>query len=447
MTDKTRDQEAARLLWLQPPFLRPPNPITRRQERVFLLVGLAALFAGYNESVFAFAIPQIQTSLRIAEDRVGSTVTIFRLAVFGAMAFAMLADVLGRRRLLLFTIVGQALATLGSAFAQDYVLFVACQVAVRIFSYAELSLCFVVIIEEMNASSRGWSVGALAAMNNLGGGIVSLVFAFVTVIPYGWRSLYAIGAIPLFIVAFLRRRLPETRRFEIRASEVRKLASHFAATMDLARRLMTEYPRRVLVCLLAGFLWSFAVAPAGVLGIKYMQQTLGYAPWQTTLLIVPGGMLALWLNIRAGRLSDQVGRKNVIMASSLLAAMTFALFYSGLKLPFIGAVWVLTFTFGLTTDTLFSGISVEIFPTAYRATVGALGSVSSALGAAVSLYLEGILYDRLGGHGPAVSIPLVAVLLVIATVALLPEPAGRVLEEISNAEPVAAQVASDAKPT
>src|SRR5215472_2366767 len=242
MTERTRDQEHARLLWLQPPFLRPPSPITRRQERVFLLVGLAALFAGYNESIFAFAIPQIQASLHIPEDRIGPTLTMFRLAVFGAMAFSLLADVFGRRRLLLFTIIGQAFATLGSAFAQDYPVFVACQIAVRVFSYAELSLCFVVIVEEMSASSRGWSVGALAAMNNLGGGIVSLTFAFVTVIPYGWRSLYAIGAVPLFIVAFLRRRLPETQRFEIRANEARKLASHVAVTLDLVRRLVTEYP-------------------------------------------------------------------------------------------------------------------------------------------------------------------------------------------------------------
>ncbi len=444
MTDGTRDQEPARLLWLQPPFLRPPSPITRRQERVFLLVGLAALFAGYNESVFAFAVPLIQASLHIAEDRIGATLTIFRLAWFGAMAFAMSADVLGRRRLLLFTIIGQAFATLGTAFATDYSVFVICQVAVRIFSYAELSLCYVVIIEEMSASSRGWSVGALAAMTNLGGGILSLTFAFVTLIPYGWRSLYAIGAVPLFIVAFLRRRLPETQRFEIRATEVRKLASHVAVTLELIRRLATEYPGRVAATLLAGFFWAASVAPAGALGIKYMQQTLGFAPWQTTLVIVPGGMIALWLNIVAGRVSDRIGRKTVLVVCALLTAITYAFFFSGVKGLFMGLVWASCFFFGLTTDTLYSAISAEIFPTAYRATVGAIGSTITALGAAISLYFEGPLYDLLGGHGPAVSIPLVGVLLTIAAIVFLPEPAGRVLEEISDAEPSTAAALSSA---
>jgi putative MFS transporter len=435
MTDNTRDSEPARLLWLQPSFLRPPSPITRRQERVFLLVGLAALFAGYNESVFAFAVPQIQSSLHIAEDKVGTTLTMFRLAVFGAMAFSMLADVVGRRRLLLITIMGQAFATLGSAFAQEYSFFVAFQMAVRVFSYAELTLCFVVIIEEMSAPTRGWSVGALAAMNNIGGGIVSLVFAFVTLLPYGWRSLYAIGAIPLFIVAFLRRRLPETQRFEIRADEIRNLTSHVAVTLDLIRRLATEYPGRVLATLVAGFCWSAAVAPAGALGLKYMQQTLGFAPWQTTLIVVPGGMFAVWLNVIAGRLSDRVGRKRVICASALLTAITYAFFYSGVRGNFMGPFWAICFFFGLTTDTLYSGISAEIFPTAYRATIGAIGTTISALGAALSLYFEGLLYDFFGGHGPAVSVPLAGVLLTIAAIAFLPEPAGRVLEEISDAGP------------
>ena len=436
MSADTRDLEPARLLWLQPPFLRPPSSLTRRQERVFLLVGLAALFAGYNESVFAFAIPQIQASLHIAEDRVGSTLTIFRLAVFGAMALSMLADVLGRRRLLLFTIVGQAFATLGSAFAPDYAVFVACQVAVRVFSFAEMSLCFVVIIEEMSAASRGWSVGALAAMNNLGGGIVALVFGFVTLIPYGWRSLYAIGAVPLFIVAFLRRRLPETQRFEIREREIRKLTSHAAVSFDLIRRLATEYPGRVVAALVAGFFWAAAAAPAGSFGIKYMQQTLGFAPWQTTLIIVPGGMIALWFNIMAGRLSDRIGRKTVIIASAILTAITYAVFYSGLKGFFMGPFWAVCFFFGLTTDTLYSGLSTEIFPTAYRATLGAIGTTVSALGAALSLYFEGSLFDFFGRHGPAVSLPLAGVIVAIAAIAFLPEPAGKVLEEISEAAPV-----------
>ena len=437
MTAASRDHEPARLLWLQPPILHPPSPITRRQERVFLLVGLAALFAGYNLAVFSFALPQIQASLHIPEDQVGPTAMWFRISVLGSIALMTAADVVGRRRLLLYTIFGQAIATLGSALAPTYGVFLSCQIATYVFSGTEVSLCYVVIIEEMDAALRGWSVGLLAAMNNLGGGITSLLFTAVTILPYGWRSLYAIGAIPLFVIAFLRRRLPETKRFEIRAADVERMTSHAQALLDLLKKLATQFPRRVIAGLIASLSWAFASAAAGAFGIKYMQQTLGYAPWQTTLIIIPGGLFALWFTIGAGRLSDRFGRKRIVMGTALFSAASYAVYFSGLRGMWIGPLWAVSFFFSLATDTLFSAMTVEIFPTAYRATISGLGGVFSAIGAASGLLLEGRLYDHFGRHGPAISVLLSAVLATVAAIAFLPEPSGKVLEEIS-AEPLAA---------
>lgn len=432
MTARSRDHEPARLLWLQPRILHPPSKITRRQERVFLLVGLAALFGGYNRSVFSFALPQIQASLHIAENQVGPTAMWFQVSVLGALVLTTLADIFGRRRLLLYTIGGQAIATLGSAIAPNYGVFLGCQIATYVFSGAEISLCFVVIIEEMSASLRGWSVGLLASMTDLGGGITSLLFSLVNVLPYGWRSLYAIGAIPLFVVAFLRRTLPETERFAIRAAEVERMTSHVQTALDVVRQLVSQFPARVVASLSGGFFWAFASAAAGTLGIKYMQQTLGYAPWQTTLVIIPGGLVALLFNILAGRLSDRVGRKTIVIGAALFSAMAYAIYYSGFRGFIAGPLWAISFFFSLATDTLFSGLTTEIFPTAYRATLSGLGSLSSAMGAALGLLLEGRLYDLLGGHGPAVSVLLFGVVIMVVAVTLLPEPAGKVLEEISE---------------
>ena len=65
--------EAAKTFRWLPPGLRPPEALDRRQERIFLLVGAAALFAGYDMNVFGLAIPQIQQSLSIPENQVGLT--------------------------------------------------------------------------------------------------------------------------------------------------------------------------------------------------------------------------------------------------------------------------------------------------------------------------------------------------------------------------------------
>ncbi len=48
-----------------------------RTERIFLLVGAAALFAGYDMNIFGLATPQIQASLHIPENQVGPDRRLF----------------------------------------------------------------------------------------------------------------------------------------------------------------------------------------------------------------------------------------------------------------------------------------------------------------------------------------------------------------------------------
>jgi len=427
------DDRPAKIRWL-PPGLKPPGGMTSRQERVFLLVGAAALFGGYDTNVFSFTVPQIQLSLHIPEDQVGLTVSYFRLAAIAALVLAWSADLVGRRRLLLFTIFGQGLATLASGFAQDYAQFVWLQIATRVFGYAEEMLCYVVIAEEIAAAARGWSSGTLAAMYYAGGGVASIAFAAIALLPYGWRSLYVIGSVPILLVGLLRRYLPETKRFEVREHEVEKFASRFAGFMDMSRRLAREHPRRLTAILIAAAAYGFAIWPAAILGQKYLQDVLQFTPPQVTLLILPGGLVAVVFNILAGRLSDWVGRKIVIFAALLIATASFGSFYSGIHWQYVALLWVPGFFGFLCADSLFQGFTAEIMPTAYRATVAGMRYLVSILSGAVSLALEGPLYDLFHAHGPAVIVLLAAMPIAMIALLRLPEPAGRTLEDIA-AEP------------
>jgi MFS family permease len=427
-TDTARDDQPSTIRWL-PPGLRPPGGMTNRQERVFLLVGVAALFAGYDMNVFSFAVPQIQVSLHIPEDRVGLTISIFRLAAIGALVLAWSADLVGRRRLLLFTVAGQAIATLATAFAQDYAQFVWAQFVTRVFGYAEEMLCFVVIAEEIAAQARGWANGTLAAMDYAGGGIAALVF--IGVAFFGWRGMYVIGSVPLFLVAYLRRHLPETRRFEEREHEVRKLSSRIAGALDMIRRLVNEHPRRLATVMIAMASYGFAIWPAAVFGQKYLQDVLHLTPPETTAVILPGGIVAAVFNILAGRLSDRIGRRRVIFAACLIATASFGTLYSGIHWQYLPLMWAPGFFGFVCADSLWAGLTAEIFPTAYRATVSGMRYLVSILCGAVSLALEGPLYDLIGSHGPALIVLLATMPIAMIALLRLPEPAGRTLEDIA----------------
>jgi len=426
------DGEApARFGWL-PPLLRPPQTMTRAQERTFLLVGLAALFAGFDQNVYGFAIPQIQATLHIPENQIGLTVTWFRIATFAAMLVALTADIVGRRRLLLFTIFGQAAFTLATAFSQTYTQFVWLQVLTRVFGYAEEMLCYVVIVEEVAAGARGWAAGTLAGMTYTGAGLAALFFAAVNILPGHWRALYVIGGASMLFVAFLRRSLPETKRFQVRHEEVEKLQSRIAGTFDLVTRIFRDYPVRILLILIAVGAWGFSIGPATVLAASYLQKTLGFAPWQTTALLIPGGLLALWLNIMMGRVSDRLGRKRVIILMMIVSGAAYAGFFSGLRGWAIPPLWVIAFFGFFTADSLVRGMSVELVPTAYRATMGGIAYCVEVFSGGIALGLEGVWYDRFHAHGPAIALALLAIPISLIALLFLPEPAGRTLEDISH---------------
>lgn len=424
------DASPARFRWL-PPGLRPPEKMVWRQERVFLLVGAAAFFAGYDQNVFGFAAPQIQASLHIPENELGLTVSYFRLAAIVAMLLAASADLVGRRRLLLITICGQGLFTFATAFAPDYASFVWAQGLTRVFGYAEEMLCFVVIAEEVSKGSRGWATGTISALYYLGAGIASLMFGMISFLPYDWRALYIIGALPLFLVAYLRRNLPETQRFAAQESVV-KAKSKLREARHILRDLVRQYPARLFAILAAAGAFGFAVSSASALQSKYLQSVFHYTPLDVNLVVIPGGLVGLGLAIAAGKLSDRIGRKKLTFAMVALTGSAFAVFYSGIGGAWLPVLWIVSFFAFFSSDALIAGFALEIMPTHYRATVSGLRYLVEIGMGAVALALEGPLYDHFNAHGPAIQMLLCSIPITLIAILFLPEPAGRNLEELTG---------------
>src|SRR5262245_20941307 len=106
--------------WLRAlPFLGPPPPLTRHQWRLLGVVGAANLFDNYGLALLGLALPQIQVGLGVAEADIGEVTAVVRMGVVPAILFSVLADYIGRRVLLLCTILGFTLCTFLTGFARD----------------------------------------------------------------------------------------------------------------------------------------------------------------------------------------------------------------------------------------------------------------------------------------------------------------------------------------
>jgi len=331
--------------------------------------------------------------------------------------------------LLLFTIFGQAIFTLLTAFAAGYVEFVGAQFFTRVFGYAEEMLLFVVIAEEITARARGWANSTLIAFYFTGAGLAAAVFGAVDILPYGWRALYVIGSVPIFLVAFLRQRLPETQRFQTRSDTGFRRGAIAGLLKDIAR----QYPGRVATVIVAAAAFGFAISSPTFLAQKYLQEVYHYTPPQVSLVLIPGGLIGLALTVATGRLSDRLGRKPLAIAAVALSGISFFFFFGNAPAWAVPILWVLGFFGWFAGDTLIAGFALEIVPTHYRATVGGLRyAIEIGMGAA-ALALEGLLYDGLGGHGPAIQWLLASIPITMIAVLFLPEPAGKSLEEMSGA--------------
>jgi MFS family permease len=407
-------------------FARGPGGVSSDERRLLAVLGFSFLVNQYDMALIGLALPQLQAGLGVAEAEAGPLVGAVRLGAAGALVFVLAADGTGRRALLLATILGFTVFTALTAFARTPAEFVALQFGARACITAEEVLAIVVVVEELGARARGWGLGILAVFGALGHGLAALAYGFVEMVPFGWRALYAAGVLPLLCLAWIRRGLRETRRFEAVRS-ARGARGFFLPVGDL----VGAYPGRLAALVAAMLSFGFVSGTALSFVSKTLQEVHRYAPHEVTLLVIGGGALAIASYPVAGALSDRFGRRSVLVAGLAAHALGVVAFY-GASGAAVVAAWIgMMFGF-MACDVLFGALGSELFPTSHRATASGVRMLVLGAGGALGLFFEGRLHAELGSHAEAIAW-MAPTLLVAALVVVfaLPETALRELEEIA----------------
>ncbi len=407
--------------------------MTPHERGILIATCTSSLGSFYTMALSGFALPHIQRGLAIPENEIGALFALLRFGTVFSLVLAVLADRIGRRRLLIASVVGCAVCNLATAFAWNGLSFAFLQMGARLFLGAQVLLAVVVVIEELAAENRGFGLGILTALGGMGGALTLVVYAFVDHLPFGWRSMYVIGAFGLLSVPWLWRSLPETRRFTDHNDRVGLLGPRGPVWQPFGDLVRHHRPR--LAILIAVVLpVSIILEPASVLISKHLQADLGYSPAQVGLLIGSCGIAAPLGNVLTGSLSDRFGRRAITALMTLLGSLGTALFYFG-----VGPIWmvvgltVLFISFG-GIGVLHAALAAELFPTSLRSTATGMREAVGTLGASLGLGLLSAAFGATGGN--ISSMAWLLVLTPIAPIALwwLPETAGRELEEIASDE-------------
>jgi len=391
----------------------PPAGLASTDRKLLLLLAAAFFIAQYDMSVLSLALPDMQASFSISEQDLGKVIAAARLGALPAIFLALLADRIGRRRLLMVTLLGLSIATGATGFARTTEQFIIAQFCSRAFATAEEIIAVIYVLEMLPARHRGWGVGFLAAMGGLGSGAASLLYAVVEFLPGGWRSLYVIAAVPILYLAWLRRMLPESQMFDRYAkSDVKQL--FWQPILEIYRK----YRREMTAIALIAAMFSFQLSPTMNFMSKYLQETHHYAPPEVSLLFILAGSIALFGTTTAGRISDRIGRRPTIVTALLLNCLASIAFYNtgGFLLPLAWIVALFTF---FAVEVLINAMGGELFPTGIRSTASTLRAIAGMFAAVAGLAIEGTLFIMLGSHAAAISLLSLSSLLAIPVVILL----------------------------
>jgi MFS family permease len=417
--------------WWLPHFLgRVPLGLETKHVSLVGLVALANFFESYDLSVLSAALKQIRETFELDQGEMTALLAWVRLGAIPAFLILPLADRVGRRPVFLAAVIGMSIATFASGFAQTPLQFILAQTVSRTFVVAIIATAVVVLAEELPAAHRGWGIGMLGAIGSFGYGLGALLYAFVEYIPFGWRTLYVIGGLPLLLVPMLRRRVPETTRFlEMRREqESGAVATKFFKPMF---ELLQEYPARSLAVALMGLSFAVGAGPAFGLLSDFVQTTHGWTPGSYSLMAIAAGTFGIVGNPAMGWAADRVGRRPVAMiAFGLFPIVAFAIYFGpSVAIP----VFWIPFVFILTgSSALMRVIASELFPTTSRNTALGWATLCETLGAAVGFALVGLFTASNASIAPAVVAVSMLTLVGVIVFWRLPETAGFELEATSQ---------------
>jgi MFS family permease len=396
----------------------PPDQLDATQVLVIGLLAAASMSAAFVNTLFTQTAAFAATDFGVDETALGDAGAIVRAGIVIALPAAVLADRIGRRRVLIAVAwLAPTLSVLG-AFAPNFPILVATQSVARPMGIALGFLIGVVAAEEMPRNSRAYAISVLAMASGLGASVAVIALKLADFGESGWRLVYVVTIVWCVVAFDLTRRLPETRRF----------TAHIAHDEHPIPRLDR---RRFALLAAVAFAGNVFVAPASFFQNSYLKDIRGFSAGEIAIFSIVVGTPAGIGLIVGGRIADTRGRRRLISIALPLSVIGVVVAFS------VGGVglWASSLVGGVLGAAVFPAMAVyrtELFPTANRTRASGFVTAAALLGGIGGLSLTGRLIDNGWSYGSTTA--LLAIGQVIATVLVLgwyPETAHLALESLN----------------
>ncbi|MDH0647545.1 MFS transporter [Pseudomonas sp. GD03858] len=326
----------------------PQRGITREERKVIFASSLGTVFEWYDFYLYGSLAAIIAKHFFAGVNE--TTAFIFALLAFaagfavrpfGAIVFGRLGDMIGRKYTFLITIVIMGLSTAVVGILPGYaaigvaapIILITLRLLQGLALGGEYGGAATYVAEHAPKGRRGFFTAWIQTTATLGLFLSLLVIlACRTAMgteafeDWGWRLPFLLSILLLAISVYIRLQLNESPVFMKMKAEGK--ASKAPLTESFAR---WDNLKVVIMSLLGGTAGQAVVWYTGQFyALFFLLQTLKIDPQTANLLIAGSLLIGTPFFILFGSLSDRIGRKPIIMAGCIIAALTYFPIFKGL---------------------------------------------------------------------------------------------------------------------
>ena len=184
--------------------------LSRAQRNTFAACFLGWALDAFDFFLLTFVLAPMAADFGTSITEIGYAITLtLAMRPIGAFIFGLLGDRFGRRIPLMIDIIFYSVMELLTAFAPNYTVLLIFRALYGIGMGGEWGLGASLAMESLPTEARGLFSGILQQGYAFGYLLASLVYGIV--FPFfGWRGLFVAGALPAFLVIYIRARVPES---------------------------------------------------------------------------------------------------------------------------------------------------------------------------------------------------------------------------------------------
>jgi SHS family lactate transporter-like MFS transporter len=283
--------------------------LTAVQRNTFIACFLGWSLDAFDFFILVFCVSALATQFQTKVSAITEAIFLtLAMRPVGAILFGLMADRFGRRPTLMVDIIAYSVFELASAFAPSLKVFLIMRAFFGIAMGGEWGVGAALAFETLPAEGRGFFSGLLQEGYVVGYLMAALVYG--TLFPiFGWRGMFVIGALPAFLVIYIRTKVDESPAWlQGRVSR---------AERELGKDIWSHAGIFIFIVVLMFAFNSFSHGTQDLYP-TFLQKNLGFTPRTVSFIAIVYNIGALLGGIFFGTWSERIGRRRAIVIAAML---------------------------------------------------------------------------------------------------------------------------------